>query len=182
MLVFFAIFSEYWWFQTKLFTGLLEFIINSIDIKQNPLQKIFIFTIYQNYTLALTLWSLDFTKEKLLNFDVCVVHVHVCIIMFRWINKQPGIQKIWNQYMYVIISKILNITINHQVDGLFYFGRWWKVSDGKSGYLSFFTSLRHLMMLLKCNFFQGFIFTPYQRHWSIALTPCRSDFLKWKQC
>ena len=28
---------------------------------------------------------------------------------------------------------------------------------GKSGYLSIFTSLKHLMMLLKCNFFQGFI-------------------------
>ena len=37
---------------------------------------------------------------------------------------------------------------------------------GKSGHLSIFTLLKHLMMLLKYNIFssQGFIFTPYQRH------------------
>ena len=28
-------------------------------------------------------------------------------------------------------------------------------------------------------FFQGFIFTPYQRHW-YHLGPCSPDFLKWK--
>ena len=32
---------------------------------------------------------------------------------------------------------------------------------GKSGHSSVFTSLKNLMMLVKCNFFQGFIFTPY---------------------
>ena len=36
-------------FQTKWFTGLLELIQL---YKQNPLEKILIFTIYQNYTLA----------------------------------------------------------------------------------------------------------------------------------
>ena len=36
---------------TKRFTGLLELI--QLYNKQNPLQKIFICTIYQNYTLAL---------------------------------------------------------------------------------------------------------------------------------
>ena len=45
-----AFFSENWWFQTKRFTGLLELIKL---YKQNPLDKFFIFTIYQNYTLAL---------------------------------------------------------------------------------------------------------------------------------
>ena len=49
---FYAIFSENWWFQTKRFTGLLELVQL---FKQNPLEKFFIFTIYQNYTLALTL-------------------------------------------------------------------------------------------------------------------------------
>ena len=42
------------WFQTKRFTGLLE----PIQLyKQNPLQTFFIFTIHQNYTLAL-IWQL----------------------------------------------------------------------------------------------------------------------------
>ena len=38
---------------------------------------------------------------------------------------------------------------------------------GKSGHLSIFTLLEHLMMLLKANFFSshGFIITPFQRHW-----------------
>ena len=35
---------------------------------------------------------------------------------------------------------------------------------GNSGHLHIFAFLKHLMMLLKYNFFQGFIFTPYQRH------------------
>ena len=48
---FYAIFSENWWFQIKRFTGLLEFIQL---YKQNPLENIFIFTFYQNYTLDLT--------------------------------------------------------------------------------------------------------------------------------
>ena len=47
---FYAIFSQNWWFQTKRFTGLLDLIQLN---KQNPLEKFFIFTIYQNYTLAL---------------------------------------------------------------------------------------------------------------------------------
>ena len=45
------IFSKYWWFQAKRFTRLLEFIKLN---KQNPWEKFFIFTFYQNYTLALS--------------------------------------------------------------------------------------------------------------------------------
>ena len=47
---FYAIFSKYWRFQTKWFTGLLELVQL---YKQNPLEKSLIFTIYKNYTLAL---------------------------------------------------------------------------------------------------------------------------------
>ena len=36
---FYAVFSKYWWFQTKLFTGLLELIQL---YKQSPLEKILI--------------------------------------------------------------------------------------------------------------------------------------------
>ena len=53
------------------------------------------------------------------------------------------------------------------------------VNLGHSGHLSIFTLLKHLMMLLKYNFFQGLIFTPYQRHW-YHLGPCSSDFFKVK--
>ena len=42
-------------FRQKRFTGLLELIQL---YKQNPLEIFFIFTIYPNYTLALTLWRL----------------------------------------------------------------------------------------------------------------------------
>ena len=47
---FYAVSSQYWWFQTKRFTGLLELIQL---YKQNQLENFLIFTIYQNYTLAL---------------------------------------------------------------------------------------------------------------------------------
>ena len=46
-----AVFSKFWWFQTKWSTGLLELI--KLYFKQNPLEEILIFTIYQNYTMAL---------------------------------------------------------------------------------------------------------------------------------
>ena len=42
---------KYWWFQTKQLTMLLGFIKL---YKQNQLEKILIFTIYQNYILALS--------------------------------------------------------------------------------------------------------------------------------
>ena len=42
------------WFQAKRFTGLLELIQ---CYKQTPFEKIFIFTIYQNYTFALRLFQ-----------------------------------------------------------------------------------------------------------------------------
>ena len=45
------------WFQTKQFARILEFIKL---YKQNPSENIFIFTIHQNYTLALTTVSLSF--------------------------------------------------------------------------------------------------------------------------
>ena len=44
-------FSENGWFQTKRFTGLLGL---AQLYKQNPLENFLIFTIYQNYTLALS--------------------------------------------------------------------------------------------------------------------------------
>ena len=36
---------------------------------------------------------------------------------------------------------------------------------GKFGHLTIFASLKHLMILLTRNFFQGFIFTHYLIHW-----------------
>ena len=50
-------FCRNWRFQTNIFTGLLELIQL---YKQNPLEKFFIFTIYQNYTLALSFNDLLF--------------------------------------------------------------------------------------------------------------------------
>ena len=46
---FYAIFSKYGWFLTKRFKGLLELIQL---YKQISLEKIFIFTIYQNYYIG----------------------------------------------------------------------------------------------------------------------------------
>ena len=37
---------------------------------------------------------------------------------------------------------------------------WGEMGKNKSGHLSIFTVLKHLMVQI----FQGFIFTPYQRH------------------
>ena len=58
MLVLCNFFQNIQWFQTKCFTRLLELLQL---YKQNPLEKFLIFTIYQKYTLALTLCSLSST-------------------------------------------------------------------------------------------------------------------------
>ena len=68
----FAIFSKYWWFQTKRFTRLLEFIKL---YKQNSLEisLFFIFTTYQNYTSALMV--------------IHVVTYGTICCQFEWWNK-----------------------------------------------------------------------------------------------
>ena len=58
----------------------------------------------------------------------------------------------------------------------------WKNEYAESGHLSIFTVLKYLMMLFEVQFkkkIQGFIFTPYQRHWQ-HVGPCSSDFVKVK--
>ena len=55
--------------------------------------------------------------------------------------------------------------INGLAEHLFYTVVYGEIEYGESGHLSIFTLLKHLMMLLKYKFYQGFIFTPYQRHW-----------------
>ena len=42
-----------------------------------------------------------------------------------------------------------------------------------------FHRFKALFDAFEVQFFQGFIFTPYQRHW-YHLGPCSLDFLKWK--
>ena len=77
--------------------------------------------------------------------------------VFRRINKQPGMQKFWNwcndyQEIYGWTSSFnkqsgLSFILTQQSMG----GNEY----GKSGHLSMFTSLKHLMMLLKCKFFRA---------------------------
>ena len=71
-------------------------------------------------------------------------------MMFRKVNKQPGMQKFWNwcshyQEIYDWISP-LNKRAGSAMGENEY---------GESGHLSIFTLLKHLMMLLKYNFFRA---------------------------
>ena len=86
-----------------------------------------------------------------------------CIMMFRWINQQPGIQKFWNgcshyQDIYDWISPS-----NKWSDSWFILTQQilWGNEYGKSILLSINTSLKHLMMHFEVQFFQGFIFLFY---------------------
>ena len=75
-------------------------------------------------------------------------------MMLRLVNKQ---QECKSFEIYAVTIK-LSMTeyhplINHQAHGLFYHSSlWWKSECGKSCHLPIFTSLKHLMMLLKHNF------------------------------
>ena len=76
-------------------------------------------------------------------------------MMFRKVNKQPGMQKFWNwrshyQEIYDWISplnKCAGSALNTVVYG--------ENEYGESGHSSIFTLLKHLMMLLKYNFFRA---------------------------
>ena len=107
-----------------------------------------------------------------------------CIIMFIWINKQPGIQKFnnsWLHYQYIYD---------------------WTSPFNLPQFLSWFITLQFmwgnecvnpvpcLFSLLRSSwwcfwsaiFFQGFIFTPHHRHWW-HVGPCSPYFFNsnWKQ-
>ena len=99
-----------------------------------------------------------------------------CMMMFRWTNKQPGIQKFWNlcsryQEIYDWISPfnkrsgLLFILTQQSMEENYY---------GKSGHLSIFTLLTHLMMLLKCFFSSGLHFYTLSK----TLIACRAMQLR----
>ena len=78
-------------------------------------------------------------------------------MMIRWINKQPGIQKIWNWYghyedIYDWISPL------HKQSGLWFIltqqssGGGGGYEYGKSSHLSILPSLKHLMNAFEALF------------------------------
>ena len=74
------------------------------------------------------------------------------MMMFRWINKQPRIQKFWHfcsyyQDIYDWISQL------NKPSDLWFIQTQQSMGVGGSGHLSIFTSLKHLM-LLKWIFFR----------------------------
>ena len=114
-----------------------------------------------------------------------------CIMMFRKVNKQPGMQKFWNwcshyQEIYDWISPVLN---KRAGSALFYSNTVLIVYMGGNEYgesgpfwpLVHFHSYEALNDAFEVQIFQGFIFTPYQRHW-YHLGPCSSDLFKVKNC
>ena len=87
-------------------------------------------------------------------------------MMFRLINKQPGIQKFRNlcghyQDIYDWISPF------NKLSGLWFILTQHSMvenQNGKSSHLTFFHFFEALDAFEVQNF-QGFNFTPYQRHW-----------------
>ena len=125
----------------------------------------------RGYIDSLQTYSKDFVKSTLKTLfniveerfkKIVELWCLCCIMMFRKVNKQPGMQKFWNwcshyQEIYDWISPlnkragsafILTLTV-------VYGGKWVLVNLGHSGKLSIFTLLKHLMMLLKYNFFRA---------------------------
>ena len=86
-------------------------------------------------------------------------------MMFRRVNKQPGMQKCWKWCSHYQEINDWISPLNKRSGSPFILTQLSMGENeyGESGHLSIFTLLKHLMMLLKYNFFQSFIFTPYQR-------------------
>ena len=96
-----------------------------------------------------------------------------CMMMFRWTNKHPGIQKFWNlcglyQDIYDWISPLNKrsgrpFILTQQSIG--------RNKYGISGHLHIFALLKHLMVLLRCNFSGLHFYTD-----SMYRGTCSSDF------
>ena len=82
-----------------------------------------------------------------------------CIMMFSWINSQE-----WKSFEIDAVTSKISMTeyhhwINRQTYGLFLhsslLGYGGKEYGIKSGHLCIFTSLKHLVILLKCSLFRA---------------------------
>ena len=105
------------------------------------------------------LWRIDLKMVKLWCLS-CLC----CIMMFRWINKQPGMQEFRNRCSHY--QEIYD-WISNKKSGLPFIltpQSMREMSMVNLVSLVYFTLLKHWMMLLKYNFFssQGLIFTPHQ--------------------
>ena len=75
-------------------------------------------------------------------------------MMFRKVNKQPGMQKFWNwcihyQEIYDWISPLNKRTGSAFILTQYYMGKMSMVILGHSGHLSIFTLLKHLKVVGK---------------------------------
>ena len=75
-----------------------------------------------------------------------------CMMMFRWTNKQPGMQKFWNLCCHY---QDIYHWINGQAYHLFLHSSIWGKMSEINLVIVMFTSLKHLMVLLRCNFFRA---------------------------
>ena len=101
-------------------------------------------------------------KFSWLHFFSCLC----CIMIFRWIRKQPGIQKCWHLCSHYkdICDWISSLNKRSGLPSILTQQSMGRNEYDESGHLSIFTLLRHLMMFLKCKF-SWLHFAPYQRHW-----------------
>ena len=89
-----------------------------------------------------------------------------CIMMFRWINKQPGMQMVWNWCCHY--QEICDwISSFNKQSGLPLILTQQSMAENEYGNLVTcrFSPFEALNDAFEVQFFQGFIFTPYQRHW-----------------
>ena len=102
----------------------------------------------------LTLWSLGFKHVEL--WCLC------CMMMFRRVNKQPGMQRFWHLCCYYQDIYDWISPFNKP------YGTWSILTLQSMGEISMVfpvTCIFSLFNAFEVQFFQGFIFTPYHRHW-----------------
>ena len=112
---------------------------------------------YSNYgvtDILKTLFNIVEAPLKKIVFDTCLC----CMMIFRWTNKQPGIQSFEIDAITTCIKIYDWISPLNKSSGLWFILPQQSMGGnkcGKSGHfthLSIFTFLKHLMMLLKYNF------------------------------
>ena len=109
-----------------------------------------------------------------------------CVMMFRWTNKQPGIQMFWNWCSHY--QEIHNWTsLCNKSSGLRFILTQQSMAWGKWVYIHLVTYLFSLFWSTELCFwsaiFQGFIFYMLSKTIiAMHVEPWSSEFLKWKHC
>ena len=133
----FAFLAVYWPFWTSLYNTDIKVQKKNFNRSSTMLNNVF--NIVEAPLKKIELWCL------------------CCMMMFRWTNKQPGMQNIRHLYSHYQADWISPLNKRSGLPFILTQQSMWRIESDKSGHLSICTSLKHLIGALKCIFQASFL-------------------------